>query len=162
MGRHEENICYIVINCDHNRRLFHRDSSLQDNGTFTISTLMMILVPHPTFQETQVIPLVCSNTPALIMKIPTVFPIYIINNDIEGNKYGVSILNHTTLCIHRNQVIQTKCIVRYCDCQIPHEMMNQGCGCWGTSGIGITNLYLLNNIVVDYRTSSFMMSNFSS
>ena len=36
-------------------------------------------------------------------------------------------------------------------------MLNQGCGCWGTSGIVITNLDLLHTVVVDYRTYSFMM-----
>ena len=43
------------------------------------------------------------------MKTPTVFPIYIINNDVEGNKYGVEILDNNTLGICRTQEMQTKC-----------------------------------------------------
>ena len=42
-----------------------------------------------------------------------------------------------------------KCTGKYCDRQIPHEMLNQGCGCWVTSGIRITNFDLLHTVVVD-------------
>ena len=87
-------------------RLFHRYLLLRDNGTVTIGTLMRIIAPHPIIQEMQGIPLVFSYVPYLIMKTPTVFPNYIINNDIEGNKYGVAILNNTTLGIHCNQAMQ--------------------------------------------------------
>ena len=79
------------------------------------------------------------------MKTPTVLPIYIIDNDIEGNKYGVSIFNNTTLGILRTQKIQTKCTGKRYDRQKPNEILNQGCGCWGTSGIGINNLALLHS-----------------
>ena len=96
------------------------------------------------------------------MKNPTVFPKYIINNNIEGNKYGVAILNNTTLGIHHTQAMQKKNTGRHYDRQRPHEMPNQGCGCWGTSGIRITNLDILNTVVVVYRTSRFMMRKFSS
>ena len=56
----------------------------------------------------QVIPLVLSNATDLIMTTTTVFPNYIINNDIEANKYGVAISNNTTLGIHHIQAMQTK------------------------------------------------------
>ena len=54
------------------------------------------------------------------MKTPTAFPSYIINNDIEGNKYCVAVLNNTTLDIRRTQAMQTKCTGKQCDCQRPH------------------------------------------
>ena len=63
----------------------------------------MILAPHMIIQSMQGIPVVCSDTPDLIMTTPTVFPKYIINNDIEGNKSGAVILNNTTLGIHCTQ-----------------------------------------------------------
>ena len=66
------------------------------------------------------------------MKNPTVFPKYIINNNIEGNKYGVAILNNTTLGIHHTQTMQKKCSGKKIDRQRPHEIMNQVYGCWGT------------------------------
>ena len=50
MCRHEENICYIMINHDHNRQLFHRYLLMRDNGTVTISTFIRILAPHPIIQ----------------------------------------------------------------------------------------------------------------
>ena len=78
----------------------------------------------------QGIPLVCSYVPALMMTTTNVFPSYIINNDIEGNKYGVAILNNTTLGIFHTHAVQTKCKVKYCNHQITHEIVNQGCGCW--------------------------------
>ena len=67
----------------------------------------------------------------------TVFPTYIINNDIECNKSGVAIFNNTTLGIHCTRSMQKKCAGKHYNCQRPHEILNQGCGCWGTSGIGI-------------------------
>ena len=96
------------------------------------------------------------------MTTPDVFPNYIINNDIEGNKSGVAILNNTTLGIHRTQSMQKKCTGKHFDHQRSHEMLNQGCGCWGTSGIGITNFYLFHTVVAYYRTYRFMMRKFLS
>ena len=104
----------------------------------------------------QGINLVCSDSPYLIMKTTTVFPNYSINNYIADNKSGFAILNNTPLGIHRNQAMQKKCTGKHFDRQRPHEILNQGCGCWGTSGTGITNLDLLHTVVVDYRTSRFM------
>ena len=110
----------------------------------------------------QRITLVFSGAPALIMTTPTVFPSYFVNNDIESNKYGIAILNNTTLGIFCTQKIQTKCTGKHCDCQILHEIFNQVCQCWGTSGIGIANFSLLRTFVVDYRTSIFTVKKFSS
>ena len=80
----------------------------------------------------QGINLVFTNAPALITKTPTVFPNYIINNDIEVNKSGVAILNNTTLGIFRTQAMYTKCTGKNFNNQRPHGIMNQGCECWGT------------------------------
>ena len=52
--------------------------------------------------------------------------------------------------------------VKHGNHQRPHEILNQGCGRWGTSGIAIANLYLLHTVVVYYRNSSFKMRKFSS
>ena len=72
----------------------------------TTDTLIMIIAPHIIIQELQGIPLVCSDAPTLIMTNSTVFPIYIIYNDIECNKSGVEIFNNTTLGISRTQAMQ--------------------------------------------------------
>ena len=106
--------------------------------------------------------MVLSESPALIVTTPNVFTNYMINNDIEGNKYGVAILNNTTIGIHCNQAMQTKRTGEKFDPQIPHEILNKGYECWGTSGIKITNLDLLHTVVVDYRTSIFLMRKFLS
>ena len=87
------------------------------------------------------------------MSAPTVFKNHIIHKDIEGNKSSVANLNNTTLGIQRTQAMQTKCIGKYCDRQRSYEMRNQGCVCWDTSSIVMTNLALLNIVVVDYRNS---------
>ena len=93
---------FVMINCEDNRRLFHRDLLVN------ISFFMRIFALHLIIQEIQVIPLVCSDTPDLIISTPNVFPNYIINNGIEGNKYGVTILNNIPLGIHRTQEMQKK------------------------------------------------------
>ena len=61
------------------------------------------------------------------MRNPTVFPKYIINNDIEANKYGVAILNNTKLGIHRTQAMQTKCTGKIAIRQRPYKIPNEGC-----------------------------------
>ena len=48
--RYEKSLCYIMINNDHNRSLFHRYLLLRDNGTVTIGTFMRIIVPYPIIQ----------------------------------------------------------------------------------------------------------------
>ena len=70
------------------------------------------------------------------------------------------IIPHLVFTVLRkcSQIVQEKNAI----CQRPHEILNQGYGCWGISGIGITNLDLLHTIVIDYSTSSFMMRRFSS
>ena len=108
----------------------------------------------------QGIPLVCSYVPALMMTTTNVFPSYIINNDIEGNKYGVAILNNNKIGVNRNQAMHTNCAGKHCNFQRPHEIMNQKSGIWGTSVIVITNLDILHTVVVDYSTSRFMMRTF--
>ena len=69
---------------------------------------MRIISTHPIIQEIQGATLVCLDEPDFIMTTPNVFPKYIINDDIEANKYGVAILNNTTLGIHHTQAIQEK------------------------------------------------------
>ena len=161
--RNEDKLCYIMINHEHNKRLFHRDLLLRDNGVVTIGSFMRLLAPHPITQTMQDIPLICSDSPALILNTPLTYPEVLINNNIEGNKSGIAILNNATLNILRTQASQTKCTGKHCDRQRPHELLNQGCGCWGTSGIGITNLALLHTVVVESRNNArFMMRSFSS
>ena len=115
MCRHEENICYIRINHEHNRKLVDRNLLLRDNGTVNIGNFMRILGPHLIIQEMQQNILVWLDPTALIIKTSTVFPNYIINSFVEGNKSGVVILNNTTLGIHRTQEIQTRCTGKYYD-----------------------------------------------
>ena len=95
--------------------MFHRYVLLQDNVKFTIGTFLRVLAPHLIIQEMQGIYLVFSDAPTLIMKNPTVFPNYIIKNDIKGNNYGVTILNNTTLGIHRTQEMQPNCTGKNCN-----------------------------------------------
>ena len=80
------------------------------------------------------------------------FPSYIIKNNVEGDKSGIAILNNTTLGIHCTQEMQTKWTVKCYDCLRTHKMPNQGFVCWGTSGIEINNLALLNTVVADICT----------
>ena len=68
------NICYIMINREHNRRIFRIYLLLQDDGTFTSGAFMRIIASHPIIQKMQGIPLVWSDAPALVMTNPNVFP----------------------------------------------------------------------------------------
>ena len=106
MCRHEENICYAMINHDHNKRLFHKYLLLQYNVTVAMGIFVRVVAKHPIIQEMQRIPLVWSDSQALNMTTLTVFPNYIIITDIEGNKCGVTILNNSTLGIYGTHAMQ--------------------------------------------------------
>ena len=73
----------------------------------------------------QGIKLVLSYTPDLIVKTPTVFTNYIINNDTEGNKSGATVLNSTTLGIYLTHSMQKKCTGKHFNRQSTHEILNK-------------------------------------
>ena len=160
--RHENELCYIMMTNESNKRIFHRDLVLRDNGVVSIGTFMRILSPHPVQRNMQGIPLICADAPAVVMCMPSYFPSYDIVNTIQGNESGVAVLNNADIDIVRTVTIQTTCTGKHCDRQRPIELINQGCGCWGTTGIGISNLALMHTVVVRCRNVEFVMRNFSS
>ena len=125
MCRHEDCFC-VMINHEHNRRLFHRYLYLQDNVTVTIGAFMMILTSHLIIPYMQGIPLVSSYAPTLILTNPYVFTNYIINNGIEDNKSCVEnfIIPHLVFTVLRQ--CRKTYIGKNCNSQKPHETMNQG------------------------------------
>ena len=162
MCRYKDELCYLMINREQNKRIFHRDLQLRDNGTVTIGTFMRVLAPHPIERTMQDIPMIRSDSPAVVLQTPSIYDSYPVNFDIEGNGSGVAVLNGANVSVARTFVTQTTCTGKHCDRQRVHEVLNQGCGCWGTSGIGISNLALVHTIVVDDGNIQFTMRSFSS
>ena len=65
--RNESKLCYIMMTTDGNRRIFHRDLTLRDNGTITIGSYLQILAPEPVERNMQGIPLVKTFAMAVAM-----------------------------------------------------------------------------------------------
>ena len=117
---------------DSNRRIFHRDLALRDNGMITIGPYLRILAPEPVERNMQGMPLVKSFTMAIAMgNIYGISPIPI-NNIIEGSNTGVTVLTNFELEVRSTTPIQTTCSSKHCDEQRPLEWRfktNRGCGC---------------------------------
>ena len=62
--------------------------------------------------------------------------------------------------------MQTTCSGKHCDKQRPMDWANstdRGCGCWGTSNLGTSNIALMHNIfMIDDMNNRIRMDNFSS
>ena len=64
-------LVYLMMSNDMNRRLFHRDLLLRDNGTITVGSYLRILAPHPIERNMNGIPLLKSDYTAIAMDIST-------------------------------------------------------------------------------------------
>ena len=143
--RNDKDLCYIMMTSDMNKRLFHRDLMLRDNGTITIGSYLRLLAPHPIERNMQGIPLIKSFYPIIAMDSPSIINSIAVNNYIEGNQSGVAVLKNTEIFIRRTTPIQTSCLGKHCDKQRPTDWaftVNRGCGCWGTTSLGTSNIPL--------------------
>ena len=170
--RNDKDLCYIMMTSDMNKRLFHRDLMLRDNGTITIGSYLRLLAPHPIERNMQGIPLIKSFYPIIAMDSPSIINSIAVNNYIEGNQSGVAVLKNTEIFIRRTTPIQTSCSGKHCDKQRPTDWaftVNRGCGCWGTTSLGTSNIALMHNIVItssgsegDIKVQNFSSTNFNS
>ena len=83
-------------------------------------------------------------------------PLYIsaarVNTDIEGTKSLEAILNNCHVAINQTSRIQKMCSSHFCDKQRPYDWThgNIGCGCWGVTGMGGSNILLMNTVDDSY------------
>lgn len=165
--RNDSNLCYIMMTNDMNKRLFHRDLLLRDNGVLTIGSYIRLLAPLPVERNMQGIPLLNSYYPALAMEPPNQVSSIPINKYIEGNQAHCAFLKHVFVSIRRTTAVQTTCSGKHCDKQRPTDWAftnNRACGCWGTSSLGTSNIALMHNVVVRNGMNEIeaVMKNFSS
>ena len=155
-----------MMSSDQNKRLFHRDLMLRDNGVITIGSYIRVLAPLPIDRNMTGIPMIRTFFPVIAMERPAEVHLIILNSYIEANQSGVAILNDAILTITRTTPIQTTCTGKHCDKQRPLDWTNtpnRGCGCWGTTSIGTSNIALMHNLRVEYgRNNVITMNNFSS
>ena len=157
-------LVYLMMSNDMNRRLFHRDLLLRDNGTITVGSYLRILAPHPIERNMNGIPLLKSDYPAIAMDTPKrLAPIYI-NSHIEGNKSGCAVLNGAFLKLSRSTPFETTCRGKHCDKQRPHDWTNKNkkCGCYGGSSVGTSNVCITNNGKIKYRGLEIPIKLFAS
>ena len=163
--RNESKLCYIMMTTDGNRRIFHRDLTLRDNGTITIGSYLRILAPEPVERNMQGIPLVKTFAMAVAMGKIFDLPAIPINNNIEGSNTGVAVLTNAEVEVRSTTPIQTTCSGKHCDKQRPLEWCfktNRGCGCWGTSSLGTSNIAFMLHLKVSYSNNNvFYMKYFS-
>jgi hypothetical protein len=159
-------LCYLMMTNEMNKRIFHRDLMLRDNGTITIGSYMRILAPYPIERNMKGIPLVKTHYPAIAMMVPIDLHSISINTYIQANQSSVALLKYCDVEVRRTTPIQTTCSGKHCDKQRPLDWcnnVNRGCGCWGTSTLGTSNIALMHNIVLnDNFNNRIRMNNFSS
>lgn len=159
-------LCYIMMTNDMNKRIFHRDLMLRDNGTITIGSFFRLLAPYPIERNMQGIPLVRSHYPIVALEYPSDLMSIPINTYIQANQASFAILKNVNVEVRRTTPIQTTCSGKHCDKQRPMDWsntVNRGCGCWGTSNLGTSNIALMHNLIIeDNLGNRFRMDNFSS
>ena len=163
--RNNRQLFYIMITNESNKRLFHRDLLLRDNGVITIGSYLQILAPLPVKRTMSGIPLVESYFPAIAMESPIRVSTIIINSYIERNKSGVSVLNNVSIRVKRITPIETTCTGKHCDKQHPMSWIfktTRGCGCYGTTNIGTSNIAIMLTIVIEYNGVVIRNDEFSS
>eukprot|EP00559_Dactyliosolen_fragilissimus_P002615 CAMPEP_0184868778 /NCGR_PEP_ID=MMETSP0580-20130426/31751_1 /TAXON_ID=1118495 /ORGANISM="Dactyliosolen fragilissimus" /LENGTH=333 /DNA_ID=CAMNT_0027369885 /DNA_START=200 /DNA_END=1198 /DNA_ORIENTATION=- len=163
--RNNRSLCYIMISNEKNRRLFHRDLLLRDNGTITIGSYLRIIAPLPVERNMQENPLIESFLPAIAMKHPPKVSPIVINNYIEGNQSGVAFLVGASIKVHQITPLQTTCSGKHCDKQRPLEWtfkLNRGCGCYGTNNIRTSNVAFMMNMTIEKNYQKISVNNFSS
>ena len=143
-----------------------RDLLLRDNGTITCGTYLRVLAPYPIERMMEGIPLIKTSYPAIVMERPEHIPAVTINSYIQGNASSVAVLRGAMLRVTRTTPIQTTCTGKHCDKQRPMDWTNttnRGCGCWGTTSLGTSNIALMHNIILtDVSGKVIRMNNFSS
>ena len=102
---------------DGNRRIFHRDLALRDNGAITIGSYLRILAPEPVERNMQGIPLVKPFAMAVAMDKEYDPPAIPIDINIEGSNTGVAVLTNAELEVRSTTPIQTTCSGKHCDKQ---------------------------------------------
>ena len=164
--RNDSKLCYIMMNNESNKRIFHRDLLLRDNGTITCGTYMRLLAPYPVERMMEGIPLVKTSYPAIVMERPANVPAIVVNSYIQGNNSAVAILRGAILHVTRTTPIQITCTGKHCDKQRPLDWtntVNRGCGCWGTTSLGTSNIAFMHNITLNAMGGNVIkMNNFSS
>ena len=138
---------------------------LCDNGTITIGSYLRILCPYPVERNMKNIPIVRTHIPAIAMKPPLLLYPIPIDYETMGNNSGVAVLSGVLVNVRRTTAIQTTCSGKHCDKQRPMDWArstSQGCGCWGTSSLGTSNLALMHNIILQDRDDKIKVENFSS
>ena len=165
--RNEKQLCYVMMTSEMNKRLYHRDLLLRDNGVLTVGSYFRFLAPLPVERNMQGIPLVNSYYPALAMQQPNIVHSIPINSYIEGNQAQCAFLKNVFVSIRRTTAVQTTCSGKHCDKQRPTDWAfttTRACGCWGTTSLGTSNIALMHNVIVQngMNENEATMKNFSS
>ena len=154
-----------MITNEMNRRLFSRDTMLRDNCTVTLGTYLRLLAPYPITRNMKGIPLLQSMYPAIVMQTPSNVPSIQLNKYIQANQTGVAILKSIIVDIRRTAPVQTTCSGKHCDKARPLDWCykpNQGCGCYGTSSLGTSNIALVHHVFLHYNGDIYKEEHFSS
>ena len=157
--------CYIMITNEMNNRILNRDIGLRDNGTLTIGSFLRLLAPYPIKRNMQGIPLVQSMPPAVVMETPEYVPAIPIVKNIPSKNTGVAVLKNVIVQVRRTAPIQTTCSGKHCDKARPMDWCfktNQGCGCYGTSSLGTSNISLVHHVFIHYMNEIIKNEHFSS
>ena len=157
-------LVYIMMSHDMNRRLYHRDLLLRDNGTITVGSFLRILGPHPIIRNMNGIPLIKTDYPAIALETPDKLSPIFINSYIEGNKAGCAVLNGAIMKVTRSTPLQTTCTGKHCDKQRPYDWTNKDkkCGCFISTNLGTSNLCIVKNGKIKYRGVEIPLNLFAS
>ena len=109
--------------------------------------------------------MIFSEYPSIALRTPSDVSKVRIDNALEGNRMKAAVWNLADVTIRRTAPIQTKCSGYHCDKQRPQDWTHsntRGCGCWGSTELGGTNIALMHTIFAKLGDKMIFMKGFSS
>ena len=113
-----------MTNHETNKRIFHNNLLLQDNGMITSGMYLQLLAPYPIERMMEGIPMVKSSYLAIVMKEPNIVPVIMIDKHIQGKQSSVAVLRGASIQIAHMIIIQTTYTGKNCDKQCPNNWTN--------------------------------------
>ena len=92
--RNKSKLCYLMITNDQNKRIFHRDLMLRENGNITVGSFFRVIAPYAVERNMQGIPLVKLHYPAIVLESPVELPTIVINRYIQAKESSVAMLKN--------------------------------------------------------------------
>ena len=165
-------VAYVMEARNMNQNLFQNVLQYRDNGAITVGSVLRYASPQPitTYMRND-IPMLNSNTSAVVLRAPRSFLPIPTRGIIEANKTEAFVINRAQLDVFTTTPVSTTCRGKLCDKQRVsdwNDIKNKGCGCYQThangSSMAIMHAVRVTNARTEqtYSDNQFSSTNFTN